>query len=163
VGVAKVYLETSFFSSCVSTRTDGDSIRRREESQTWWTLQRRHHELYLSAEVLKELIDPAYPNRDLALRMTAGMSMLPVTDAVLELARLLVKEKVMPGPETEGDAVHLAACTVHQLDFLLSWNQRHLANVNKVKHLEVVCVRAGYTPPIIATPIQFWTEEEGEP
>jgi predicted nucleic acid-binding protein len=137
--VATVYLETSFFSACVDTRDDGASKRRQSESQTWWTSQRKHHALVFSAEVLKELSNPAYPNRDLALKMTAGVSLLPLTDEVIDFAILLVSEKVMPGPESAGDAIHVAAATVHRVDCLLTWNQRHLANVNKVKHLQVIC------------------------
>lgn len=60
------------------------------------------------------------------------------------------------GPHEEGDALHVAAATVHRVEYMLSWNVRHLANLNKVKHLAEVCRRAGYVPPIIVTPDLLW-------
>ncbi|MBC7784374.1 MAG: hypothetical protein H7144_11095 [Burkholderiales bacterium] len=157
--MAKVYLETSFFSACVSNRDDDGSLWRRQESQAWWTVQRRYHELMISAEVLGELSQPSYPNRVPALRMTAGLTLLPVTPEIIGLAKVLVEEKVMPGPESAGDAIHSAVCAVHRVEYLLTWNQKHLANVNKVKHLQLICIRTGYIAPQIVTPERLWTEE----
>ncbi len=88
--MAKVYLETSFFSACVAGRSDAASIFRKQESQRWWTLQRTAHELSLCAEVLRELSDPAFAQRDLALAMTAGLNLLPLDDDVVGFAKVLV-------------------------------------------------------------------------
>ena len=91
--------------------------------------------------------------------MTAGTTLIRLTDEVASLARLFVEQKVMPGPESSGDAVHLAAATAHEVQYLLSWNVRHLANPNKVQHLDAVCRQAGVTPPIIITPEVLWETE----
>ena len=61
----------------------------------------------------------------------------------------------MPGP-VFGDAVHVAVCCVQQVHYLLSWNVRHLANPNKLAHLQTICVRTGHTPPWIITPDLLW-------
>jgi hypothetical protein len=158
--MARVYLETSFFSACVSTRTDPASLARREESQTWWTLQRHRYDLFISAEVIAELSQPTYPNRENALRMTVGISLLPVDELALGLAKILVREHVMPGPAGSGDALHVAIATVHTMKHMLSWNVRHLANINKVEHLNKICLRIGYLPPTIVTPDALWPENE---
>ncbi len=63
----------------------------------------------------------------------------------------------MPGPESSGDSLHVAAATVHSMQYLLTWNVKHLANVNKVRHLQEVCRRVGYLPPAIVTPDLLWT------
>ncbi|MCC6578944.1 MAG: PIN domain-containing protein [Phycisphaeraceae bacterium] len=153
--MAKVYLETSFISACVSQRTDEGSVWRRRESQTWWTLERKLHELWISAEVLAELSHPSHQHRTPALQMLADVHVIPLTDEIHGFAQLLVREKVMPGPGGQGDAIHVAAATVHGVDVLVTWNQKHIANVGKLRHLQVVCVRAGYLPPMIVTPDQF--------
>ena len=62
----------------------------------------------------------------------------------------------MPSPAEEGDALHVAAAAVHAVEYMLSWNVKHLANLNKVKHLREVCRRAGYVPPTIVTPDLLW-------
>jgi hypothetical protein len=80
------------------------------------------------------------------------------------LAKILVREKVMPGPEESGDALHVALATVRQMDVVLTWNVKHLANRNKVVHPREVCRRVGYVPPEILTPDAFWDlQDEGKP
>jgi hypothetical protein len=152
----RVYLETSFFSACVWDRKDPKSIYRKQQSQLWWVEQRHLHRLFLSAEVLTELSDPSFRNRDEALELATEAELLSLNDDVLGLAKIFVREKVMPSPEDGGDAIHVAAATVFGMDFLVTWNQLHLANRNKVPHLREVCRRAGYVPPDITTPEGIW-------
>ena len=121
--------------------------------------QRRLHELLVSAEVIRELSDPAFRNRDEALALTAEVAQLPLNDDVLGLARVLVRERVMPGPAEQGDAMHVAVSVVHGVEYVLTWNVRHLANPNKLAHLRTVCLRAGYVMPNLITPEALWSEE----
>ena len=58
--VARVYLESSFFSACVSTRTDPKTAGWRVSSKEWWDTQASRHELFISAEVVRELAAPSY-------------------------------------------------------------------------------------------------------
>jgi predicted nucleic acid-binding protein len=156
--VAHVYLETSFVSACVSERQDVASACRRQTSCEWWDTQRATHNLFISAEVFDELSHPASRNRQEALQLVASIPRLAITDDVRGLARLLVREKVMPAP-VAVDAVHVAVATVHGVDYLLSWNVRHQANPNKLEHLRTVCRRVGLMPPQIVTPDLLWETE----
>ncbi len=61
----------------------------------------------------------------------------------------------MPGP-VAGDAIHVATAAVHRIEYMLSWNVRHLANPNKVDHLRQVCRRLGLVSPLILTPDMLW-------
>ncbi len=153
----RVYLDTSFISACITTRSDAGSIVRRETSVEWMETQRRRHEVFISVEVVNELDSPSFPVREAALAFVATLETLAITDEVLGLAGALVKHKVMPAP-IGGDAVHVAACAIHMIDYLLSWNVRHLANPNKVAHLRAVCTRLGVVPPTIVTPDLLWDE-----
>lgn len=114
------------------------------------------HELLISAEVLRELSDPRFSDSADALAWVSGVPLLALTEDVLGLAALLVRERVLPAPVLGGDAVHVAVATVHAIPFVLSWNVRHLANANKQVHLRTICVRAGFLPPLILTPDQLW-------
>ena len=93
-----------------------------------------------------------FPNRDQALAMLSDLTVLEFTSEVVGLAGLLVTEKVMPAPAVEGDALHLAVAIIHQIEYLLTWNVRHLANPNKRTHLAVLCMRLGLAPPQLVTP-----------
>jgi predicted nucleic acid-binding protein len=161
--MAKVYLETSFFSACAWDHQDPRSLSRQDESRRWWVQQRRLHELSTSAEVIRELSDPTFRNREQALALTAEVMQLPLTEDVLGLAQVLVRERVMPGPAEYGDAMHVAVSVVHGIDYLLTWNVRHLANPNKLSHLRTVFLRAGYVMPNIVTPEALWQIEGDVP
>ena len=150
--MARVYLETSFFSMCVTSRTDDLDIGRRASSNIWWQTQARHHDLFISPEVVRELSAPKFPNRDQALAMLSGLTVLEFTTEVIDLADVLVSDKIMPAPAVEGDALHLAVAIIHQTEYLLTWNVKHLANPNKRTHLGVLCMRLGLAPPQLVTP-----------
>lgn len=157
--VATVYLETSFVSACVTDRADPGSIHRRQVSVDWWDAQRLRHELHISDEVVAELSHPNYPNRGKALEWIDGLPVLPVNQETIGLARVLVRERVMPAP-LAGDALHIAAAIVHRMQYVLSWNVRHLANPNKTRHLAVICLRLGFVPPQIVTPDLLWETDD---
>lgn len=159
LGMAEVYLETSFVSACVTKRTDPGSLHRRATSLEWWETQASRHHLHVSDEVIAELSDPTYPDRNEALDFIDGIESLRVSQDVIGLARIFVNEKVMPGP-LKGDAVHVAAATVYHMDHVLSWNVRHLANPNKTRHLMTICLRLGLVPPQIVTPDLLWEVDD---
>lgn len=54
--MARVYLETSFVSACVTDRDDASSLCRRKASREWWDTQRVYHNLFISAEVIREKV-----------------------------------------------------------------------------------------------------------
>ena len=151
-----VYVETSFFSACVTDRSDPQSTVWRNTSRRWWLAHRRRFNLCISAEVIAELSAPGFIHGPEALEMLDGLNIAELSPEVQGLANLLVKEKVMPGPSTSGDAIHVAAATLHAMDYLLSWNVKHLANINKRAHLARICLRIGVFPPQIVTPDLLW-------
>jgi hypothetical protein len=156
--MARVYLDTSFVSACITTRTDPASLVRRATSTEWMATQAARHHIFISTEVVNELDNPKYPSRSEALAFVDPLSSVEITDEVLGLAAVFVGEKLMPAP-VGGDAVHVAACCIHRLEYLLSWNVRHLANPNKISHLRSICTRLGKIPPTIVTPDLLWEDE----
>jgi len=150
--MARVYVETSFFSACVSTRTSVKSLAWRETSLEWWKTQAPRHELFVSAEVVLELSDSAFAQGPAALDMLRGLQVLDLSFEVQGLADILVREKVMPQPAISGDALHVAAATVHRMEYVLTWNVQHMANPRKRTHFATICLRVGLIPPQIVTP-----------
>ena len=53
------------------------------------------------------------------------------------------------------DAQHIAVATVHGVDYLVSWNHKHIVNENKREHINSVCREAGFQPITICTPIEL--------
>jgi hypothetical protein len=88
-----------------------------------------------------------------AKRLTAleGIPLLDIPDAAIHLADDLIKSHAVPQKAAQ-DALHIAIACVNGIDYLLTWNCKHLANAKMRGHIERVCHEAGYVPPVICTP-----------
>jgi hypothetical protein len=76
-----------------------------------------------------ELAQGDWPGKTLALELVEPLRRVPISEEVVNVARRYVRERLVPG-NMRGDALHLAVACVHEFDFLLTWNIRHLANPN---------------------------------
>jgi predicted nucleic acid-binding protein len=85
------------------------------------------------------------------LEILAHLELLPITNEAETVARALVQERVLPTHAAE-DALHLAIAVTNGVDYLLTWNCRHLANATVRSRIEALCRSRGYDPVIICTP-----------
>lgn len=85
------------------------------------------------------------------LELLSDVPMLPYIDGVEELAQYYLDQKLMPRTAAP-DAYHVALASLHEIEFVLTWNIKHLANANKVTHLQVLNARRGLPAPTITTP-----------
>lgn len=148
----KVYLETSFISYLVA-RPSRDLITaaRQQITRDWWEKERAKHEVYASEVVLRESLlgdQVAAAQRMVAL---AECAILDVPQAAVDLAELLVKRHALPA-KAAADALHIAIATVHGMDYLLTWNCKHIANLMMRGIIEKTCRTVGYEPPAFGTP-----------
>ncbi len=149
--MARVYLETSFVSACVSTRTDVASAYQRAASLAWWQSERGRHEVLISDAVVNELSDRRYLQGKAALDFVEGLPVVSLTPKMVALAEVLVERQVMPKP-VGGDALHVAMATAAGVEYLLTWNVKHLANPKKAQHLNAACLEFGLAAPRILRP-----------
>lgn len=91
------------------------------------------------------------------LDVVAPLPVLPITDEVMELAPELIGEGMMPR-EALQDAAHVATAAVHQMDILLTWNCRHIANAVILRDVCGKLRQLGYEPPTICTPDEMLGE-----
>jgi len=94
------------------------------------------------------------------LELISGLRMLEAIPGTLDAAAFYIEHHLMPRGQA-GDAAHLAIASTHGIDFLLTWNCKHLANANKVRHLTVLNARPGLHTPILATPDTLVREQPG--
>ena len=81
--------------------------------------------------------------------------MLALNSGIMELAEKLV----LPGglPESAAaDAIHIAVATVYQIDYLATWNIRHIANAQIRRITERILEDNGYRRPIVCTPEEIF-------
>ena len=85
------------------------------------------------------------------LRLLKPFPLLDATTEVEELADELLRKRILPRKKVM-DALHIAVCTVHDTDYLVTWNCTHVPNAEMRTALAFVCGKAGYTCPVICTP-----------
>ena len=147
-----VYIETSIVSYLTARPSPSQLVAAWQEvTVAWWNHQRRDFDLCTSALVLEEASrgDPEAAAR----RMThlEGIPLLAVSDQVIEFAGRLVH----PGPlpiSSADDAFHIALSVVHTVDYLLTWNFKHIDNALLKPRVRALCTEHGHPCPEICTP-----------
>jgi hypothetical protein len=76
---------------------------------------------------------------------------LEIRTAALELSRALLTCGSLPS-KAAADALHIAIAAVHGVEYLLTWNCKHIANAEMRPMIERVCREEGYEPPVLCTP-----------
>jgi hypothetical protein len=147
-----VYLETTFISYLV-TRPSRDVIVAGHQQTThqWWANRRSEFECSVSQVVIDEasLGDATEVQKRLAI--LAGLPSLEITADAESLTQAIMAAQILP-PHAFPDAAHVAVAAVHAVDYLLTWNCKHLANAQIARRIRVVCEKLGYPMPIICTP-----------
>ena len=139
-----VYIETSVV-SYLTARPTADLLAAawRTITAEWWETQRGRFDLRTSYIAIDEAGkgDPEAGARRLwALR---GIPVLSVTEAADELSERLVREGAIPA-KAVNDALHVAVSAVHAVDYLLTWNFRHLDNAETKPAMRSICARYGH-------------------
>lgn len=91
------------------------------------------------------------------LDLLQSMMMLDATPEVEDLVERLIKEGPMR-VRALFDAAHIAVAAVHEVDFLLTWNCKHIANATMHRGLTRICSPAGYDLPVLCTSEQLLGE-----
>src|SRR3990172_1799133 len=154
----KVYLETSVI-SYLASRPSRDLIMAAHQqiTQEWWEKRRSKFDLLVSQLVLQEASGGDKSAAERRNNYVKGLAQVQITDAIIELAQKLLQVSAIPMSEF-ADAVHVAAAAVHGIDYLLTWNLRHIANAVTRQRIESACRENGYEPPIICTPEELMEE-----
>jgi hypothetical protein len=124
----KVYLETTIVSYLASSPSRDLVVAAHQEiTREWWEEQRRSFDVYISQVVLDESGDGDREAAKRRLDLIGAIPVLVATEDVAALAEKLIAEGPIP-QEAADDALHIAFAAVHGMDFLLTWNCKHLAN-----------------------------------
>jgi hypothetical protein len=93
----------------------------------------------------------------LRLDVLAPLPLLELKAEAVTLARALVTGGAVPEEAVE-DALHIAVATTHGMDYLLTWNCRHIANATTRNAITTICRSLGYEAPVICTPEELMGE-----
>ena len=147
-----VYIETTI-PSYLTARPSHDVRILTKQSTTllWWDNDRHFYDLYISQIVLNEAMKGNEYAAEKRINALRGINMLQSTQEADKMARHIL-EVIDVSSKAANDALHLALATVHKMDYILTWNFRHLLNPHNIRELTHLCHRMGFETPIICTP-----------
>ena len=130
-----VYVETSII-GYLSARSSNNLILMAnvEAMREWWDNRRSQFALYISQVVLDEVARGDSAIAAQRLEILRDFPLLEVDQAVQNLAAQFLRQSNLP-LKAADDALHIAVATVYGLDYLLTWNCKHIANAQIQKKL----------------------------
>lgn len=151
MGKPRIYLETTI-PSYLTARPSRDLIKAAQQEITWeWWDRRDRFDLFISQLVVAEARQGDPDAAAGRLKVLRGIPSLQMTEQGRELAERILEYVPLPD-KAATDAAHIAVAAIHGLDYLLTWNCRHLANAALRHKIDFVCQDAGWEAPVICTP-----------
>ena len=142
-----LYLETSVIGAYLDK---GDSFRR-DLTIRWWDHELRHYNVYISPLVERELERTREPYRKSYLSLISKLPQLELIEEAAILAEGYISRGIFHRKYL-GDALHMALASYHKVDFVVTWNFGHLANVHRQARIKLFNTAAGFFAPEVITP-----------
>jgi predicted nucleic acid-binding protein len=150
-----VYIETSIIGYLTARPSNNLILMANvEATREWWDTRHTQFDLYISQVVLDEVAQGDAEIATRRLEILHDFPLLAVSEAVQNLAVEFLAKSNLP-PKAADDALHIAAATVYGLDYLLTWNCKHIANAQIQKKLTQISFDLGYELPTICTPYEL--------
>ena len=154
--MATVYIETSII-GYLTARSASDVVFQARQLLTrqWWDGRRASYDLLVSQLVIDEVSAGDEAAAQERLELVDGIPLLDAFQPAVEtLSDLLIDKHLLPA-KAKTDAQHVAVATVFGVDYLLTWNCRHIANAERLPRIYSTLREEGYEPPLVVTPEEF--------
>lgn len=150
-----VYIETSIL-GYLTARLSRDLIvaANIEITREWWETRRSYFQLYSSQAVVRETSQGDAQIASQRLDIIRNFTLLDLNQSVISLAEQFLERSNLPA-KADIDAIHIAAATIHGMDYLLTWNCKHIANAQIQRKLAEISLDFGYELPILCTPYEL--------
>lgn len=148
----KIYIETSFI-SYLTSRPNRDLIiaAHQQISNEWWQNRKDDFNLFISQLVIEEASKGDENAASKRMELIRNIPILELNDQTIDLVNIIQNEKIISDKNIE-DIFHIAIATMNGMDYLLTWNCKHIANATIRNKIEEVCRLQGFQCPIICTP-----------
>ncbi|MGA1842716.1 MAG: hypothetical protein ACMUIU_19030 [bacterium] len=155
----KLYIETSTWNFYFAD----DAPEKKEVTLKFFgKIAHNEYEIFISDIVIEEIrkANPQKRNELLNIIKKYQPKRLIINEEIIELANKYILEGVLPAHKID-DAIHAATATVFEMDALISWNLKHLANFKKMELINGINIKEGYCKRIeLITPMEVSDEEQ---
>lgn len=147
-----IYVETTVIGNVAGRiHAHPDISSRQRATRLWWKSASVRFSLAVSQLVIDECSDGDPVAAKERLDVLKNLLLLTISDESRGLARELISAGAIPASEPR-DALHVAVAAVQRVQYLVTWNFKHIANATLRSKIERVIMRAGFSPPIICSP-----------
>lgn len=150
-------METTIVSYLAARRSRNLIVRAHQELTRRWWRQRAEFEVFASPLVLEEAGRGDVSARIRRQRFLRDVRLLEINDDTRTVGRQLLATGALPA-QAEGDALHIGVAAVHGMEYLVTWNCRHIANAWMRSQIEEIIRELGYEPPVLCTPEELLEE-----
>jgi len=155
-----VYIETTIPSYYVAHESRNIiQLARQQLTKEWWDTRRDNYALFTSQVVLEEISDGDERMARDRILLIEALPLLDVDESVEELAQELLDRRIIPVKATR-DALHIAVSAVQKMDYLLTWNCKHIANPHIQNSIRACFSAHAVDIPVICTPEEFIGDED---
>lgn len=154
-----VYIESSVI-SYITARPSRDVVTLARQAITieWWEEYKDSYDAYISELVIEEIGSGDLVASQKRLSVIETIPVLEATKNSKILAKALIAENAIPESSAE-DAIHISIAAVQEIDFLLTWNFKHINNANTRDRISTVITRHDYLCPILCSPEELINEK----
>jgi hypothetical protein len=150
-----VYVETTIPSYLTSAPSRDLIVAGQQQiTHTWWQTAKERFELFISEAVLQEIRAGNPEAAAKRMQVVEGLTILDVTKEVDSLVEIYQKRFQIP-QRARMDIVHIAVAVVYELDYVVTWNCKHIANWQIIHSLMEVNRSLGRFTPLIYTPVEL--------
>lgn len=152
---SSIYLETSFISYATNRLSNDFLVSAHQRlSRRWWEHRRADFRFFVSEIVVAEIVrgdELAVKNR---VEFLAGIESIDLNEASSTLAKSFLERSALPEKAAQ-DALHVAVAAVNGIDYLLSWNCKHIVNLEIYPGIQGIIEEGGYKAPRVCTPYEL--------
>jgi len=157
-----VYVETTIPSYLTAWPSKHPLIASYQQmTKDWWQNAMNRYDLFASQTVIDEVSQGDPSAAGIRLASLQNVTVLPTDPQVLVLAARYIEVLQLP-PKALNDAVHLGYAVVFEMDYLATWNMRHLANSLTMRRITEYNVSEALHIPLLVTPEYLLQLTEGD-
>ena len=152
---SRIYIESTVISYLVARPSNNLILAARQSaSRQLWEDYAGRFEFVISQVVLAEIQQGDVTAAQQRIEITSRLTVLENLPEIDILVQKLLDSGAVPR-NSRPDAQHIAIATVHSVEYLVSWNHKHIVNEHKREHINYVCQAAGFQPITICTPAEL--------
>ena len=155
-----VYVETTVVGNIAGRMHPNPDVASRQRiTREWWTSATVRYLIVSSQLTLDECGDGDPSAAAERIQVLRDIPLLDQSDDAEMLADLLIARRAVPASEPR-DALHIAVAATNGVQFLATWNFKHILNPHLQAQIAGTCREAGFIPPVICTPEQLKATED---